>query len=211
MEALNDQRGASAGNEQLERQLAEKDEQLEFARTQLDAMKEMLRTAQGGGGGDAGREIINGIKIKKMEAEVEALKHELAETSEAMMEKDEQLALANTQLEAMKEMMRGSGAVPDRDGKVVETLRHELAQAQQVLADREEQLTLATAQLDAMKEMMRAAGGGGGGGDEEIAAMKEQMELSALQLQAMKEMLREANQGIPMLFCSLICLFLDLI
>ena len=56
MEALNEQ-GGGAGDEAREQLvvkdqlLAEKDEQLELAHTQLEAMKAMMRAGQGGGEG----------------------------------------------------------------------------------------------------------------------------------------------------------------
>ena len=180
MSALNEQGGGAA--EELKEQLgakeqiiAEKDEQLELANSQLEAMKEMMRAGPGSGN----------------ENEIAALEEELTRKAEALAERDEQLELANTQLEAMKEMMRAGQDQGAGDGHEIASLKEELAQQRQVLAERDEQLQLAHAQLEGMKEIMRTAEGGAA----EVAALNEQVELSNTQLQAMKDMLRDANES----------------
>jgi chromosome segregation ATPase len=66
----------------LEKQLAEKAEELDLANTQLESMKSMMR-----GGSE----------------------QEAATLREMLADRSEQLDLANAQLEVMKDMMRGGG------------------------------------------------------------------------------------------------------
>ena len=158
----------------LKVKLAEAEARAERLQAQALSLMQALNEQAPDGGSPAQDAARLQEQVAEKDNKVGALKIALAE-------RDEQLDLASTQLDAMKEMMRQGGA-------------EELGALRAQLAERDEQLELANTQLAAMKDMMRQ------GGAEELEALRaqlaerdEQLELANTQLEAMKDMMRSVD------------------
>jgi hypothetical protein len=141
-----EKRDAPAANGQddtaaLKTKLAEAEARAERLQGQALSLMQALANEQNPDGNSPARQASE---------DAASLQERLAERDEkvgalkiALAERDEQLDLANTQLEGMKEMMREGGA---EEARVLK----------ERLAERDEQLELANTQLEGMKEMMES-------------------------------------------------------
>ena len=148
----------------------------------MTALNEQQEHAQDGADVTKGTALIQ--QLADSRADAEAFKQRAANLKEQVAEKDQQLELMHTQLQAMKDMMRAGGEAEAAE------LREELVQKSRDLDQKTQELDLANSQMEAIKDMMRAPAA-----VDELAAVKEEMLLNNRQLDQMKDLLRQAQNA----------------
>ena len=148
----------------------------------MTALNEQQEHAQDGADVTKGTALIQ--QLADSRADAEAFKQRAANLKEQVAEKDQQMELMHTQLQAMKDMMRAGGEAEAAE------LREELVQKSRDLDQKTQELDLANSQMEAIKDMMRAPAA-----VDELAAVKEEMLLNNRQLDQMKDLLRQAQDA----------------
>ena len=148
----------------------------------MTALNEQQEHAQDGADVTKGTALVQ--QLADSRADAEAFKQRAANLKEQVAEKDQQMELMHTQLQAMKDMMRAGGEAEAAE------LREELVQKSRDLDQKTQELDLANSQMEAIKDMMRAPAA-----VDELAAVKEEMLLNNRQLDQMKDLLRQAQDA----------------
>ena len=148
----------------------------------MTALNEQQEHAQDGADVTKGTALVQ--QLADSRADAEAFKQRAANLKEQVAEKDQQMELMHTQLQAMKDMMRAGGEAEAAE------LREELVQKSRDLDQKTQELDLANSQMEAIKDMMRAPAA-----VDELAAVKEEMLLNNRQLDQMKDLLRQAQNA----------------